>query len=267
MKTLSLYTLVLALVIIVSGCSTTTTEPTNTTPAYIKLGTATASGTTIELYADDSLVSGYNTMYVKVLDAYSKAIVRDAHIQLIPIMDMGMMKHSCPTEQPTQTVITGDYFRTAAVFQMSTIPNGTWKIKVEFHNHVSDKEDQVEIPVTVGESNCCKPIKCTDNNTYVVAIANHMEMITGVNNIEFTVHRKIDDMTYEPATNISMEMTPEMPSMGHGSPNNADPVHVANGHYKGKANFTMTGEWRITATLKLGDTSIGSTQLYLTIKK
>ena len=36
-----------------------------------------------------------------------------------------------------------------------------------------------------------------------------------------------------------------MPSMDHGSPNSEGPVHVAKGHYKGKANFTMTGEWRL----------------------
>lgn len=36
-----------------------------------------------------------------------------------------------------------------------------------------------------------------------------------------------------------------MPSMGHGSPNNVNPVHIEKGHYRGKVNFTMTGEWQI----------------------
>ena len=40
-----------------------------------------------------------------------------------------------------------------------------------------------------------------------------------------------------------------MPSMDHGSPNNEDPIHVGKGHYKGKANFTMTGEWRLQLEL------------------
>jgi hypothetical protein len=44
---------------------------------------------------------------------------------------------------------------------------------------------------------------------------------------------------------MTVEITPEMPSMGHGSPNNVNPVHTGNGHYKGTVNFTMTGDWRI----------------------
>jgi hypothetical protein len=44
-----------------------------------------------------------------------------------------------------------------------------------------------------------------------------------------------------------------MPTMNHGSPNNVNPVHKGNGHYKGKVNFTMTGLWRLHFTLKAGD--------------
>jgi len=41
--------------------------------------------------------------------------------------------------------------------------------------------------------------------------------------------------------------------MGHGSPNNVNPVHVSNGHYVGSVNFTMTGAWRINMLLKKSD--------------
>ena len=37
-----------------------------------------------------------------------------------------------------------------------------------------------------------------------------------------------------------------MPSMGHGSDGNADPAHGGLGHYKGKVNFTMKGDWTVT---------------------
>lgn len=33
--------------------------------------------------------------------------------------------------------------------------------------------------------------------------------------------------------------------MGHGSPNNVNPTNSGKGHYKGKVNFTMAGDWRI----------------------
>ncbi|MNR44863.1 hypothetical protein D3C85_1636520 [compost metagenome] len=50
-------------------------------------------------------------------------------------------------------------------------------------------------------------------------------------------------------------MTPEMPSMGHGSPNNVEPVITKNGIYKGKVNFTMTGDWKINFVLAKGGQS------------
>ena len=56
-------------------------------------------------------------------------------------------------------------------------------------------------------------------------------------------------MTFPAEDNFSITMTPEMPSMGHGSPNNVNPVLTKNGHYKGKVNFTMTGDWRINLVL------------------
>ncbi|MDT4842046.1 hypothetical protein FQZ97_759270 [compost metagenome] len=58
-------------------------------------------------------------------------------------------------------------------------------------------------------------------------------------------------MNFPAQDNLTIEMTPEMPSMGHGSPNNISPVSTGNGHYKGKVNYTMTGDWRLH--LKVSD--------------
>ncbi|MCK4750942.1 MAG: FixH family protein, partial [Bacteroidales bacterium] len=60
-------------------------------------------------------------------------------------------------------------------------------------------------------------------------------------------------MSFPPAEDLIVEIEPEMPSMDHGSPNNEHPVHLADGHYRGKINFTMTGWWRVHITLKKGD--------------
>ena len=70
----------------------------------------------------------------------------------------------------------------------------------------------------------------------------------GINEFEVIAFTSIDGK-FVAAENLTMKLTPEMPSMDHGSPNNEDPVHVAKGHYKGKANFTMTGEWRLQLEL------------------
>ncbi|MDZ7648356.1 MAG: FixH family protein [Cytophagales bacterium] len=44
-----------------------------------------------------------------------------------------------------------------------------------------------------------------------------------------------------------------MPSMGHGSPNNVNPTHSSKGSYKGKVNFTMTGDWRLNLNISQGE--------------
>ena len=67
----------------------------------------------------------------------------------------------------------------------------------------------------------------------------------GLNKFEFTIHKMESMMSFPAVTDMTVEITPEMPSMGHGSPNNVNPVHTGNGHYSGTVNFTMTGDWRI----------------------
>ena len=46
-------------------------------------------------------------------------------------------------------------------------------------------------------------------------------------------------MSWPADSSLSVTITPEMPSMGHGSPNNINPVHVGKGHYKGKVNLIL----------------------------
>ena len=47
-----------------------------------------------------------------------------------------------------------------------------------------------------------------------------------------------------------VEIDPQMPTMGHGSPNNVNPVHMEMGHYVGKVNFSMGGYWEINVKIK-----------------
>jgi len=57
-------------------------------------------------------------------------------------------------------------------------------------------------------------------------------------------------------------MEPEMPAMGHGSPNNVNPVAIGNGHYKGKVNFTMTGLWQVNLDFMMGADLADDTQFF-----
>ncbi|MBK8881190.1 MAG: FixH family protein [Bacteroidales bacterium] len=86
----------------------------------------------------------------------------------------------------------------------------------------------------------------------------------GMNDIELTLHRKATMMDWPSDDTYTIEITPEMPSMGHGSPNNVNPSSIGNGHYKGKVNFTMTGEWRVNVLVKKDGADV-SQNLFFTV--
>ena len=106
----------------------------------IKLTEGYSEGTKIELYADDTLRTGYNKLYIRFLDSTSLTVVHDAHLTITPVMDMGSVQHSCPTEQTDSVQIIGELFPAAAIFTMAGSDIHKWSITITFHNHVSNKE-------------------------------------------------------------------------------------------------------------------------------
>jgi len=50
-----------------------------------------------------------------------------------------------------------------------------------------------------------------------------------------------------------------MPAMNHGAPGNEQPVLTDNGHYRGKVNFVMSGEWRINLKLVKDESTLAET--------
>jgi hypothetical protein len=91
----------------------------------------------------------------------------------------------------------------------------------------------------------------TDGTTKVfVALVEPPKWKTGMNDFEIVIYQKASMMDFPPLENLLVEIEPEMPTMGHGSPNNVNPVHIANGHYFGQVNFTMTGYWKVNVTVK-----------------
>ena len=86
--------------------------------------------------------------------------------------------------------------------------------------------------------------------------------MVGINNFEIVLHYKNSAMEYLSAEEYTVAIEPTMPSMGHGSPNNVNPVHVGKGHYKGEVNFTMTGLWRIKLRIYKNGTLVSDDQFF-----
>ncbi len=64
---------------------------------------------------------------------------------------------------------------------------------------------------------------------------------------------------------LTLEITPFMPTMGHGSPGNENPVPVGNGHYLGTVNLSMAGPWTVAVVVKSGVETLGEVTFELQV--
>lgn len=229
-----------------------TPEPTpNTTESMVALGTDTSSANEIvTLYAHTTaLQTGYTKLYVEVKDLNNDPIT-NASVTFAPLMDMGTMTHACPVEQPFFNADKNKY-EGMVVFTMPSTA-GNWTLDVLVNGN----------PVTFDLSIADAPTKVvgsylgTDGLSYIVTLVPPAVWTVGMNDLEILVHRKESMMSFPAENELEIVLDPEMVSMGHGSPNNISPTLVGNGHYKGKVNLTMTGDWRFHLALSKNGTLI-----------
>ncbi len=224
----------------------------------LKEGYALGASAKVEIWGKKNFFVGYNNLVVVLFDSLNlKEKITDAHIHFIPVMNMkmGMMtkQHACPVENPDEATV-NNVFSGAVAFIMATETDGSWKLGVAIHNHKYDKEGEAEFDITV--DNPATSIlsvftsQSADSSKLVLSLIQPTAPKIGMNDIEFTIHKKADMMNFPADDSYTIEIAPEMPSMGHGSPNNVNPANTGNGHYIGKVNFTMTGEWKVNVLVK-----------------
>lgn len=247
-----LFSLMAAIAIVFSSCKKDENPPQNTTPdnpldelIYIGETSVVGAGTIVKLYAQEELFVGYNHLYFAIYDSANPAQqITDAHIEITPMMDMGMMQHTCPVEQPELDAITSA-FKGVSVFIMPSTA-GQWTMNAIVHNHANMKMGIASLPLTVvekAESQLISFVSEVDSAKIFVTRIEPQSPEIGLNPYVLGVYKKESMMSFPAVTDINISITPEMPSMGHGSPNNVNPVHTENGIYEGQVNFTMTGYW------------------------
>ncbi|MEJ8803301.1 FixH family protein [Pontibacter sp. H249] len=233
-----------------TGCNSDDETPTPTI-AYQKIAEGTADGTDIkvEVYSTEELTTGYNPIYIALFDATGKRI-EQATVSFKPLMDMGTMKHASPIENPTSNQAQDGYFPGAVVFTMPSGDMGSWILDVQVQ--ANGKTGTLTAPVTIKEpatSRLKSLVSATDGTRYYIALLQPQKPKIGINDMEVAMYKRNSMMDFPAVTNLTIALEPEMPTMGHGSPNNVNPTHSGNGHYKGKVNFTMTGLWYLNLTL------------------
>jgi len=258
--------LILLMVVFTGSCSKDDTGFPDQSK-YIKINDVVTSGSgfDVQFYSGDSLFVGYNKVYFKVTDKSSGQTVTDATIGLHPLMDMGTFKHACPVENPAENPDSEGYFNGAVLFSMPGF-NNSWSLSVSID--ANGIKDTAFFPLSkVVATNPVKKIVVIDSlsngkgswiiTKHPVSLVEPAEWKVGQNTFEITVHTMASMMNFPCCSEMTIEIIPEMPSMGHGSPNNVNPVLTSNGHYAGKVNFTMTGAWRVNLVFRKGDRVIG----------
>jgi hypothetical protein len=221
--------------------------------AWTKIGEAPATGsaTKVSLYMAEAPFMGYNNVFAVVRDSVTGQVLSDKKVTLEALMDMGTMVHGTPLEQP---VWKSDLMahQGSVTFIMPTT-GGTWEVKVKVENQDGTAAGSAAFPVTV--INKTQPklfsfISLTNNEKLFVALENPLKPKVGLNDFDLVIYKRQSGMVYPAVEGLQVEIEPEMPTMGHGSPNNQNPVSVGNGHYDGVVNFTMTGYWKVNITVK-----------------
>lgn len=231
----------------------------------IASGYAAGSGALVKLWANDSLFTGYNKLFVQLLDSVTGEGLHEGHIYLMPGMDMGSSSHSAPYENPTSQYAdeTDGLFHCAVVFQM---PASTgWTLNIAVHSHKNNKEGEVTLPLAVRDPEKTRTHVVTalnDSTPIIISYVEPSEPVVGINDFEMTIHKQESMTGFPPVETYSVEIDPQMPAMGHGSPNNMNPYHTSRGHYDGKVNFTMPGLWRINLLIKQGAEVVDSTAYF-----
>ncbi|MBI5372438.1 MAG: FixH family protein [Sphingobacteriales bacterium] len=256
----------LSVFILLTACSKDKAD-NNPTAGMTKIseGYAAGAATKVEIYSKQSHVNtGYNKFYIALYDSASGNRVEEAHIHLTPVMDMGMMQHNAPFENPVSETASGHLFPCSVTFVMPS-GSGNWTLEIEVHNHVTDKEGSLVLPVTVTDPAKSRQQSFTamhNGAKYFISLIEPSSPRVGINDLELAIYKKEAMDSWPADSSLTVTMIPEMPSMGHSSPNNVNPVHTGNGHYKGKVNFTMTGLWRLNLDFMSGSAVADTTRFF-----
>lgn len=240
--------------------------PTDQIPSNYKLIGETyilGAAAKAKVYSEKDLFVGYNKIFVAMYDSITNLRLTNGHFDVLPLMDMGMSIHSAPLELEEDTMPTDKFWKASIVFVMPSTA-GKWSLNLSFHNHKTDKEGEGELEVNVinPTTSVMKSFTANDSTKLFVSLIQPDLPKIGLNNFEISIHKKDSFMGFTAVDDYNVEIVPIMPSMGHGSPNNVNPVFTELGHYTGLVNFTMTGLWNVKIIIKKNGVIISDNQSF-----
>lgn len=205
---------------------------------------------TIKIYSENQeFKTGYNNIFVKFYMGTKEIEV--VLNKFVPMMNMGMHQHSTPNEAYFKQ---DGYFVMPLTFIMPTSEGTYWYLDLDFS--YEGKDYVTEAKFNVSNSDNIKSFKFNEVS-YFITLIQPNSPIVGMNDFKILINKKESMMMWPAVENLAVEVKPWMPDMDHGSPNNINPVSMGKGYYQGKINFTMTGLWTVTSTIKMDTLTIG----------
>jgi hypothetical protein len=252
----------------VSACKkeNTTLYPSPANLKMITSGYAMGAATKVEVYAANDLFIGYNIIHIALYDSVSNMRITQAQISLNALMKTGSgTSQSGPVENPTSTQAVNGLFNAAVVFTKPTASNSNWALSMQVQNQGNQKTGSFAGTVSVVQPSPAKAyslIAKDDSASLFVCLLQPATPQLGANSFEVTIYRQISPMNFAPDSSYNVMIDAEMPSMsGMNSPNYVNPVYTGNGHYLGKVDFIMSGEWQINMSL-LHNTALADSSHY-----
>src|SRR6056297_2489536 len=174
----------------------------------------------VEIFSySTELKEGYSELYISIKDNDGNSISEffDSNLMMDMMMGDGM-QHSTPYTIDDVTIDGKEYLKISAIFVMPTVEMGTWYVEL-----TDDRDNELyRFEIEVGVTNLVSSFK-TDNISYFVCLVEPMNPEVGLNDITFAVFERDMNMNYSPSEELSLDMEPTMPYIGHGSSGNVNP--------------------------------------------
>ncbi len=233
-------------------------QPAAAAPAAepVVQGEAEVEGYQVRLLSTAPLHAGYNPVTVALTDPAGQP-VDGAQVKVAPFMNMTDGRHhGSGVEGPGQSE--PGVYDGALIFSMPGGPDlGSWQVTAAFTDTVAGVSGSVPFPVEVGPSKLHNSFMGPEEMKIFLSVVQPVAPAVGRQPFEVYVMQKRGMFEWPTLDDLTLEITPWMPTMDHGSPGNENPVSQGNGHYLGTVNLSMSGPWTVTVVVKRGDAVLG----------
>lgn len=217
---------------------------------------AEVNGYHVHLIGQEALHAGYNVVRLHLTRPDGQP-VNDAQVTMTPRMNMLDGQHHGSGATELVSIAPG-MVEGALIFSMPGGPDlGSWDVAVAFTDTVAGASASVLLPVDVAPSKLHGSFMGPDESKIFVSVVEPVTPLVGRQPFEVYVMEKRGMFDWPALDDLTLEIRPEMPTMGHGSPGNVDPVSQGDGRYLGQVNFTMAGPWTVTVVAKRGEDALG----------